>query len=430
IGTLNFGTVALGSVVTQTFAVQNTGGGTVSGTASVSAPFSVVSGGAFSLVDVGAIQAVTVAFGPTISATVSGNVNVTANGGTISRIVTGIGVGADTTPPAVAITSPTSLPTYSTSSSSLTLAGTASDNVGVTQVAWASSGGGSGTASGTTSWTAGGIALQPGTNVLTVTASDRADERRVGNESGTLTVTSSDTTPPTVAITSPTSSSTYSTSSSPLTLGGTAADNDAVTQVTWANSRGGSGTATGTTSWTASGIPIQLGTNVLTVTASDAAGNTATASVTVSGVDAMPPTIAITSPTSSSTYSTTSSSLTLGGTAADNVGVTQVTWANSRGGSGTATGTTSWTASGIPIQLGTNVLTVAAQDAAGNSATASVTVSGVDAVPPTVAITSPTSASTYSTTSSPLTLGGTVADNVGVTQVTWVNSAGGRGTAT
>src|SRR5439155_1056504 len=376
IGTLNFGTVALGSVVTQTFAVQNTGGGTVSGTASVSAPFSVVSGGAFSLVDVGAIQAVTVAFGPTISATVSGNVNVTANGGTISRIVTGIGVGADTTPPAVAITSPTSLPTYSTSSSPLTLAGTASDNVGVTQVAWASSGGGSGTASGTTSWTAGGIVLQPGTNVLTVTAQDAAGNTGTATLTVTLTVTSSDSTPPTVAITSPTSSSTYSTSSSPLTLGGTAADNNAVTQVTWVNSRGGSGTATGTTSWTASGITIH------------AATTTSTASVTVSSIDTVPPTVAITSPTSTSTYSTTSSPLTLGGTAADNVGVTQVTWVNSAGGRGTATGTTSWTAS-VPIQLGTNVLTVTAQDAAGNTGTASLTVTGVGAVPPTVAITSP-----------------------------------------
>ena len=114
---------------------------------------------------------------------------------------------------------------------------------------------------------------------------------------------------------------------------------------------------------------------MLTVTAQDAAGNTATASVTVSGVDAMLPTVTITSPTSSSTYSTSSSPLTLEGTASDNNAVTQVTWVNSRGGSGTASGTTSWTASGIPIQPGTNVLTVTAQDAAGNNtATASVTV--------------------------------------------------------
>jgi hypothetical protein len=51
--------------------------------------------------------------------------------------------------------------------------------------------------------------------------------------------------------------------------------------VTWANNRGGSGTAAGTTSWAASGIVLQPGTNVLTVTARDAAANTATTSVTV-----------------------------------------------------------------------------------------------------------------------------------------------------
>src|SRR5207249_2889492 len=159
--------------------------------------------------------------------------------------------------------------------------------------------------------------------------------------------------PPTVTITSPTSASTYSTTSSPLTLGGTASDNNAVTQVTWVNSGGGSGTATGSTSWTAS-VPIHHRENEVRTSAEQAAaGNTATASLTVTGVGAMPPTVTITSPTSSSIYSTTSSSLTLGGTAADNVGVTQVTWVNSAGGSGTATGSTSWTAS-VPIQLGTN----------------------------------------------------------------------------
>ena len=54
-----------------------------------------------------------------------------------------------------------------------------------------------------------------------------------------------------------------------------------MTQVTWANNRGGSGTATGTTSWSASGIVLQSGSNVLTVTARDAAGNTASDTLTV-----------------------------------------------------------------------------------------------------------------------------------------------------
>src|SRR5207249_469055 len=109
----------------------------------------------------------------------------------------------------------------------------------------------------------------------------------------------------------------------------------------------------------------------------DAAGNATTAtgiSVTVANADTTAPAVAITTPTASPTYTASSSALALGGTASDAVGVTQVTWANNRGGSGTATGTTSWTASGIVLEPGTNVLTVTARDAAANTATASVTV--------------------------------------------------------
>jgi len=55
--------------------------------------------------------------------------------------------------------------------------------------------------------------------------------------------------------------------------------------VTWTNSRGGSGFATGTTLWSIPNIALLPGTNVLTVTASDAALNTASATlvVTVAG---------------------------------------------------------------------------------------------------------------------------------------------------
>ncbi|MEK7335656.1 MAG: Ig-like domain-containing protein, partial [Candidatus Binatota bacterium] len=326
----------------------------------------------------------------------------------------------------VAITAPTTSAAYGTSSTSLSLGGTAADNVGVTQVSWSNDRGGSGTATGTTTWSASGIALQRGANVLTVTARDAA-----GNTgTATLTVTFTDTTAPTVAITAPTTSATYSTSSSSLALGGTAADNVAVTQVTWSNDRGGSGTATGTNTWTASGIALQPGANVLTVTARDAAGNTGTATLTVTYTDTTPPTVAITSPTSAATYATGNNSLALGGTASDNVGVTQVTWTNDRGGSGTATGTTTWSATGIALQLGANVLTVTARDAAGNTATARLTVTFTDTTAPTVAITAPTASATYSTSSTSVALGGTAADNVGITQVTWSNDRGGSGTAT
>jgi hypothetical protein len=87
-----------------------------------------------------------------------------------------------------------------------------------------------------------------------------------------------DTTPPTLTITSPSSGPA---SSSPLTVTGTASDAGGVSQVTWSNAlTGGSGTAAGTTSWTAS-IPLAPGSNVITISATDLAGNTATSVITM-----------------------------------------------------------------------------------------------------------------------------------------------------
>jgi hypothetical protein len=152
-----------------------------------------------------------------------------------------------------------------------------------------------------------------------------------------------------------------------------------VTQVTWVNSRGGSGAATGTTTWSA-GLTLQSGSNVLTVTARDAAGNTATDTLTVTYnvSDTTSPAISITMPTPSARVTHQKSTIDLGGTASDNVGVTSVTWSNNRGGSGTATGTTSWSVKGIVLKPGINVVTVKATDAAGNSRTDVLTVTFPD----------------------------------------------------
>jgi hypothetical protein len=50
---------------------------------------------------------------------------------------------------------------------------------------------------------------------------------------------------------------------------------------------------------------------------------------------------------------TAATTLALGGVAADNVGVTLVSWSNDRGGSGTATGTTTWSVS-VWLKIGAN----------------------------------------------------------------------------
>jgi TM2 domain-containing membrane protein YozV len=185
-----------------------------------------------------------------------------------------------------------------------------------------------------------------------------------------------DATAPSVAITTPTANPTLTVTTTPLALGGTASDNVGVTQVSWTNDRGGSGVATGTTAWSVSGIALQSGDNILTVTARDAAGNVASDVLTVTYApgDPTPPTVAITTPTANPTFTATTATLTLGGSASDNVGVTQVSWTNDRGGSGVATGTTAWSVSGIALQSGDNVLTVTARDAAGNVATDVLTV--------------------------------------------------------
>jgi hypothetical protein len=179
-GTVNFGSVNVGSFADQVFTVSNTGGGTISGSAAVAAPFSVVSGSPFTLSGAGATTAVTVRFTPVTNTTASANLSVTASSVTLSSTLLGTGsktstsTTADTTAPSVTITSPTASPTFTASGSTLTLGGAASDNVGVTQVTWTNSQGGSGIATGTTTWTTGAIALRSGSNTLTVSARDTA----------------------------------------------------------------------------------------------------------------------------------------------------------------------------------------------------------------------------------------------------------------
>lgn len=85
--------------------------------------------------------------------------------------------------------------------------------------------------------------------------------------------------------------------------------------------------------------------------------------------------IAITSPTSSPTYNNgTTSTINLSGVAASDRGIGDVTWSNASGGSGRATGTTSWSITGISLIEGSNVITVTARDGAGTTATDQITV--------------------------------------------------------
>ena len=80
--------------------------------------------------------------------------------------------GPDTVPPALTILSPPTTIT-STSASTITISGTATDNVGVAGVKWANGFGDGGTAAGTGTWSAA-VPLLVGNNSITVTAFDAA----------------------------------------------------------------------------------------------------------------------------------------------------------------------------------------------------------------------------------------------------------------
>jgi len=99
--------------------------------------------------------------------------------------------------------------------------------------------------------------------------------------------------------------------------------------------------------------------------------------VTSLSSDAQAPSITISSPANNT--STEAETINISGTATDNVGVVQVTWKNSRGGSGNAVaatmidGTTSWNQD-ITLHGGINVITVTAHDAVGLQSSVSLTI--------------------------------------------------------
>jgi YD repeat-containing protein len=117
----------------------------------------------------------------------------------------------------------------------------------------------------------------------------------------------------------------------------------------------------------------------------DAAGNRLTYSGVVAN-DTIAPSISITNPTSDWAFTNSTATINLSGTASDNTGVTLVTWQNLSGGVGDASGTNSWSITGIPLQSGENYIFVTAYDAAGNSSYTTLTVTYMPPVMPTIQV--------------------------------------------
>ncbi len=287
----------------------------------------------------------------------------------------------DTEKPTILIQAPATSGTYDTTVSTINLSGTASDNEGITEVSWNNSRGGNGLALGTTTWSISGISLSEGENLLTITATDAAGN--AGTQVVSVIYRLPDTTVPQIVIISPANASTYETDKPSISLAGSATDNVGVVRVSWQNvtgfDSGVGGDASGTTNWSTPSISLTEGDNTIIIAALDKAGNKGTATLKVKYTlpDTVKPEIRVQTPVFGSTarYETELQTITISGVASDNSGaIQQVKWSNSRGGSGIAAGTATWSISGVSLAEGDNILTITASDAAGNAGIQVVTV--------------------------------------------------------
>ena len=97
---LSFGSVLIGQTNTQSFRVVNTGGLTLTGSVSASAPFAIVSGTPLNVAP-GQTGTVAVSFAPGTAASFSNVVLFTSNGGNSSNTVTGSGFAPLPAPPVI-----------------------------------------------------------------------------------------------------------------------------------------------------------------------------------------------------------------------------------------------------------------------------------------------------------------------------------------
>jgi hypothetical protein len=155
---------------------------------------------------------------------------------------------------------------------------------------------------------------------------------------------------------------------------------------------------------------------------------------------------------------TSATSIALNGTVAGGSGAVRLNWSTNQGAAGTAAGASNWTIAAIPLSAGINMITVTAQDPAGDQTSQSVPVisilppadnptsgtggppstpapvpapvpsGGTDTTPPSMNILSPPMTA-VATSASSIVVSGTAQDSGGVAQVTWSTSTGGTGVA-
>ena len=333
----------------------------------------------------------------------------TDKAGNVSPVSSSVSITIDTVAPAAPVISSPASGT-STTDTTPTFSGTAEasstvklyDGSGTTPIATT-------TASSTGSWTATSSTLTIDSHSITAKATDKAGNTSPASASASISITSTsttDTTAPTVSITSPSDGETIS---GVVTVAASASDNVAVSKVDFFVAGNYKGTDTtspytyslDTTTYT-DGVSYSI-----TAKATDSSGNYATTYIMVTisnsptATDTTPP--VVTPPPNQVAEATSASGAVVNypaATATDDV-------------DGTLTATCT-PASGSTFPLGTTTVNCSATDSSGNTGTASFTVTVRDTTAPTASITSPSDGSSASGT---ISVTVSASDKVGVSKV-------------
>ena len=292
--------------------------------------------------------------------------------------------GEDDQPPVVSISSPLNGETLLTSTA--TLRGSAIDNVGIASLAYNVNNGPllSLIPQGAL-FSSLPISLVPGSNLLSVRARDLAGN--TATTSLTVFYVEADNIAPVIVISSPADG--LHTQETAIEVKGKVTDNRSLGQGLGGLSlrvNGGSPTplALDATSHFNTVSNLQLGSNAFQLTATDASGNAAVTEFTVARnplgpkppwepVDDLPPSIFIRSPASNA--STESATIEVTGEVRDNVSIRDSAWITVNGGQPLTVAVSNGTFAGVvALLLGSNLITVAALDKAGNTGYQSVAV--------------------------------------------------------
>lgn len=339
--------------------------------------------------------------------------------------ITGTRVIQDTAPPNVSITSPVN--NYNTTNSAIVVNGTASDTgqnasgvahvyVNNTEAVYNPT---------TNTWAIANVPLQLGPNQIIARAVDAAGNQQTATINVNRQSVPQDTTPPVVAITSPTNN--YETQATSISVSGTASDPGAnasgVAHVYVNNVEAQRDVLAGT--WTLANFQLATGSNQIVARAVDGAGNQSSLYTIIvvrkeqPPPDTQPPTVTITSPATGST--TFASSISVTGTAIDTgVNASGVRRVFVNGVEATYdAGNHTWTATGVALSGGDNPIVAEAEDAVTptpNKGRAEIHVTRRIVAAPTLSITSPQVGAVLSATA--ITVAGSVSSGASDIPVT------------